>query len=559
MFNKKFKVGFFEFELDIWIILVLILAAIINFYNITRGGLSIFDEATYSYAAKKVLEGNLLYLGGGFKPLYMVFVTIGNLVFGIHNYSGTIISGLFGLLSIYITYLIGLKLFNRKIGTIAGLILAVTQYHVYFSKVTLAEVVSTAFYGLTILVYIYSYTAEKKAQNWILLLVSLLIGIHFLIRFNSPVIIGLLLVFEFIHLISKRYDLKILPPKRRQTCRAALYKATIKRALIICVPAILIILAISIVYWLLAPHNSNMAWQVSIRTTQGLVDLITRTGKEADFLYYTRGLWYLTSPITLILGLLGLFVYNKKTKFGNGSNIVTVWFLFLFLFYSSYYNHQMRLFLPAVPALALLAAKAIVFLSRPKADKLANPRLATFKSKIIQSILLTLVVSSSLFLSIGTITKSSLGYENASDYVISKNAGGVIDSQYGLYMYYFDGKIPRERQVRLEFVNSTEQLKNLNTEGYDYIILDWRGSGAPLRNELLKCAPDKVFEDSHFENDAIVEASRKNNMLLTSKLINYSDPKNMGLEDPYLFDNSDARNNFIYIYNITGVLKCLGE
>ena len=513
MFNKKFKVGVFEFELDIWIILVLILAAIINFYNITHGGLSNFDEATYSYAAKQVLNGNLLYLGGGFKPVYMVFVTISNLLFGIHNYSGTIISGLFGLLSIYVTYLIGLKLFNRKIGTIAGLILAVTQYHIYFSKVTLAEVVSTAFYGLTILVYIYSYTAEKKAQNWILLLVSLLIGINFLIRYNSPVIIGILLIFELVHLISKRYDLK----------------TTIKRALIISVPALVIMVAASIAYWVLAPHNTNMAWQVSFRTTQGLVDLITRTGKEADFLYYARGLWHLTSPITLILGVLGLFVLNKKKE----GHIVTVWFLFLFLFYSSYYIHQTRLFLPAVPALVLLAAKAITY----------------FKSKIIQLILLILIVSSSLFLSIGTITKSSLGYENAANYVISKNPAGVIDSQFGLYMYYFDGKIPRERQVRLELVNSTEQLKRLNTEGYEYIILDWRGSDAALKNELLTCAPEKVFDNPYFEHDALVEINRKYN--IRSK-------PDEGLENSEFLDYSDARNNYIYVYNITGVLKCLG-
>jgi len=544
MFRKKFKIGFFELEFDIWIILVLILAAIINFYNITRGGLSNFDEATYSYAAKQVLNGNLLYLGGGFKPLYMVFVTICNLLFGIHNYSGTIISGLFGLLSIYITYLIGLKLFNRKIGTIAGLILAVTQYHIYFSKVTLAEVVSTAFYGLIILFYIYSYTAEKKAQNWILFLVSLLIGINFLIRYNSPVIIGVLLIFELMQWISKHHDLK----------------TTIKRALIICVPALLIIVVVSVAYWVLAPRDvPSMAWQVSFRTTQGLYDLITRTGKEADFLYYTRGLWHLTSPITLILGVVGLFVYNKRkekhkaeesksehsskrmsryaiqssTDFRYGPSIVTVWFLFLFIFYSSYYNHQMRLFLPAVPALALLAAKTITLL----------------KNKIIQLVLLTLVVSSSLYLSIGTITKSSLGYENASNYVILKNATGVIDSQFGLYMYYFDGKIPRERQVRLESVNSTEQLKRLNTEGYEYIILDWRGSDAALRNGLLKCAPETRFNNPYFEHDALVEINRKYNIR--------SKPEE-GLENSEFLDYNDAINNDIYIYNITGVLKCLG-
>src|SRR3989338_3066730 len=64
------------------ILLVLLFTFLLTFYHITNLHISLWDETDYMIAAGKVAEDkNLLYLGAGLKPVYMLGLSLFTLFF----------------------------------------------------------------------------------------------------------------------------------------------------------------------------------------------------------------------------------------------------------------------------------------------------------------------------------------------------------------------------------------------------------------------------------------------------------------------------------------------
>lgn len=83
---------------------------------------------------------------------------------GFSDVAGRIVASVFGLLTIPVTYAVGKRLFGRRVGLLAALILAVMPYHVVVSRQTLLESAMTLFFALTMLALI-RYRAERSARS----------------------------------------------------------------------------------------------------------------------------------------------------------------------------------------------------------------------------------------------------------------------------------------------------------------------------------------------------------------------------------------------------------
>jgi uncharacterized membrane protein len=82
-------------------------------------------------------------------------------IFGFSEVAIRMPSVLFGVITIYILYLLGKEIFSRKVGLIAALLLAVNPLHIYYSQE--ARVYSFACLAVALNIYLF-YKLIKKLR-----------------------------------------------------------------------------------------------------------------------------------------------------------------------------------------------------------------------------------------------------------------------------------------------------------------------------------------------------------------------------------------------------------
>jgi hypothetical protein len=127
------------------------------------------DEATTALVAKMSLHDIFSkFLPGDFHPpLYYLIMKYWTVIFGYSEISLRVPSIIFGLGTIYFTYFIGRRLFNKKIGLIAATFLATSGLSIYYSQE--ARMYALAAFLVSALIYLF---LEKK---WIAFSLALLL------------------------------------------------------------------------------------------------------------------------------------------------------------------------------------------------------------------------------------------------------------------------------------------------------------------------------------------------------------------------------------------------
>ncbi len=125
------------------------------------------DEATSAMVAKMPLAGIFTkFLPNDFHPpLYYLIVKYWTVVFGYSEVALRIPSVLFGLGTIYITYLIAKKVFSKNVGLLSAFLVATSGLSIYYSQE--ARMYSPAAFLVALLVYLFS---QKK---WLVFSVTL--------------------------------------------------------------------------------------------------------------------------------------------------------------------------------------------------------------------------------------------------------------------------------------------------------------------------------------------------------------------------------------------------
>ncbi|MDP3994868.1 MAG: glycosyltransferase family 39 protein [bacterium] len=121
------------------------------------------DEATTAYVAGHFSFAEIItkFSPGDFHPpLYYLILRGWSMIFAISEVSVRIPSVVFGLLTVYLVFLIGKELVNRKTGLVAAVLLATSGLHIYYSQ-------EARMYALTaLLVSCLVYLFLKK--KWVL-------------------------------------------------------------------------------------------------------------------------------------------------------------------------------------------------------------------------------------------------------------------------------------------------------------------------------------------------------------------------------------------------------
>ncbi len=121
---------------------LLLLAAVLRFWNLSHLGLTHFDEGSYTMAGRWLAtwgrEG-WFFQAGQAPGLFPSLVGASLWLFGMHDTAAIAVSVVAGALTVGLVYWIGLNWFDRRVGVLAALFLATCEYHLIYSRMALTD------------------------------------------------------------------------------------------------------------------------------------------------------------------------------------------------------------------------------------------------------------------------------------------------------------------------------------------------------------------------------------------------------------------------------------
>jgi tetratricopeptide (TPR) repeat protein len=171
-----------------FIIGIFILAFAIRFvYLLQMRSSPLFDTPTmdaeyHDQWAQMILKGEEIHGGVFFRaPLYPYFIALVYKIFGHDFFMARLIQFLIGSLNCVLIYLVGKKVFNRRVATIAGVIASLYGVLIYFDGELLLPVLEV-FTGLLVILACIQAKEKPKAIRWFL--GGILLGLSALARPN---------------------------------------------------------------------------------------------------------------------------------------------------------------------------------------------------------------------------------------------------------------------------------------------------------------------------------------------------------------------------------------
>lgn len=153
------------------IILILLLSLFLRFLRLDQS--LWLDEAINVLGAKNYSFLGMIteYAKADFHPPgYFIILWVWTRFFGFSEISVRIPSVIFGVVAVYLIYLIGKKLYSKNLGLVAALILAVNPLHIYYSQ-------EARMYGLATLAVIFNMflfikLVKNEKNNHLILIIS---------------------------------------------------------------------------------------------------------------------------------------------------------------------------------------------------------------------------------------------------------------------------------------------------------------------------------------------------------------------------------------------------
>lgn len=159
---------------SILIILIIILGSILRLYKLGVIPFGFFcDEASVGYNSYSLLSKGVDEWGknwpiffrafGEFKGPVMIYSTIPFVYFlGLNQFSVRLVSAIFGIATIIAIYLLGKQLFNRQTGILSAFFLAISPWHIHFSRVSLEGLTPFVFFTVLATYFWLKFIKDKK-------------------------------------------------------------------------------------------------------------------------------------------------------------------------------------------------------------------------------------------------------------------------------------------------------------------------------------------------------------------------------------------------------------
>tara|TARA_Y100000310_G_scaffold345815_1_gene470388 strand:+ start:4351 stop:5862 length:1512 start_codon:yes stop_codon:yes gene_type:complete len=179
------------YTLTLIAILILALAIRLSYFNINQAVW--WDEAEYLLQAKAWAFGTPNTGFGVVRPILLPFLLSFFYKLGGTEITSRIVILVFSMLSVYLSYLVGKQLFNKKVGLIAAFLLSIFYLELFHTIRVLVDTPGTTMILLTMYLFWKGYYHNRKYLYWF----GLVFALGFMLRFTT----GLFLIVILLYLL----------------------------------------------------------------------------------------------------------------------------------------------------------------------------------------------------------------------------------------------------------------------------------------------------------------------------------------------------------------------
>lgn len=203
-----------------FLIYILVLATLLRIINLSTNPPELnWDEVSMGYTAYSLVSTGhdewgeswpiLFRSYGEWKsPVYIYLLTPFIKLFGLNAWGVRLPAALFGVLTVYLTYALASRIYSRRVGLLAALLLAVSPWHLMLSRPAFEAGVALALILAGLLFFLRSLDS-KIPRLPIILLSSLFFGLSIHTYHSAKIVVPLLILF-LSWVYRARLNLKLL-------------------------------------------------------------------------------------------------------------------------------------------------------------------------------------------------------------------------------------------------------------------------------------------------------------------------------------------------------------
>jgi 4-amino-4-deoxy-L-arabinose transferase-like glycosyltransferase len=291
------------------------------------------DEAVYAGQAAAIAQVPILkdfFPIFRAHPLLLQFILALVFHFGYSDISGRLVVVIIGLLTVYVVYLLGSLLYNKKVGALAALFLAVMPYHVIVTRQVLLD--GPLVLCSTLTLYFLALFAATKRPTW-LHATGLGMGLTVLAKETGIVLLGA--IYAFLAL-SSEIRLRIMD----------------------------LVISIAFMAMMIAPFPLSIILAGGSKSGQQYLvwQLFRRPNHPWDF-YFT------TVPesmgiLIVVVALLGLWLLRHDWSWRE--RLLAWWIIVPVAFFELWPTKGFQYLLPIAPVFAILASRTLILWSPMK-------------------------------------------------------------------------------------------------------------------------------------------------------------------------------------------------
>lgn len=206
------------------LLIIIILATTLRLFNLASNPPSLnWDEVSMGYTAYSLLETGrdewgepwpiLFRSYGEWKsPVYIYLIVPFIKIFGLNAWGVRLPAALFGILAVYLTYLIGTKIYSKQIGLWTAFLLAVSPWHLMLSRPAFEAGVALTLILIGIYFFLVAFSNNTLYSIRYTLYSSLAFGLSLHTYHSAKIIVPLLLLFLIYSLRAKLTMRSLIAP-----------------------------------------------------------------------------------------------------------------------------------------------------------------------------------------------------------------------------------------------------------------------------------------------------------------------------------------------------------
>jgi 4-amino-4-deoxy-L-arabinose transferase-like glycosyltransferase len=267
-------------------------------------------------------------------PILIWLISAGYLLFGSTNLWATrFFTALVGLINVIVTYFFAKKLFNKRVGFFAALILATSLLYIFRSRMAEEDIIVALFVNLSLYMFLLAYHYREGRKYYILFYVF--VSLACLTKGPSGVIFSALPIVSYLFL---RRDLRSIKSMEL-------------------LPGVFIFSALVLLWYIYAYHQVGTSGAQRIFLEDTWYKFFPQ-GHSKPFYHYLISFFPLFFPWSVFLPALAVYFFTKKDDAERTSSLFLMcWLLTTLFFFSLAGAKRNEYILPLYPALAMLTAQ----------------------------------------------------------------------------------------------------------------------------------------------------------------------------------------------------------